>query len=69
MEELKKAMMSRTFYREGMPEEVMEIIQEAFDGIGNRYKELHCSNSSIREYRGKFSLCKIISKNNIRRRA
>ena len=49
-EKLKKAMMARTFYREGMPEEVMGVLQEAFEEIGNKYKELHCSNASIQEY-------------------
>lgn len=50
IEELKKEMMARTFYREGMPEEVIKVVQEAFDGIKNQYKELHCNNSSIQEY-------------------
>lgn len=50
LEELKREMMAKTFYREGMPEEVMKVIQEAFDGILDRYKKLDCNNLSIQEY-------------------
>lgn len=50
LEELKRKMLAKTFYREGIPEEVTEVIKEAFDGILNRYKELHCNNLSIQEY-------------------
>ena len=50
LEELKRKMMAKIYYREGIPEEVTNIIQKAFDGISDRYKELHCNNSSIQEY-------------------
>ena len=50
LEELKRAMIAKVFYRDAIPDEIMEVIQEAFDGILNRYKELHCDNLSIQEY-------------------
>lgn len=43
LEELKRKMMAKTFYREGIPEEVIGIIQETFNRIPNRYKQLHCN--------------------------
>lgn len=50
LEELKREMLAKTFYREDIPEEVTEVIQEAFDGILDRYKKLHCNNLNIQEY-------------------
>lgn len=50
LEELKRAMMAKTFYRDGMPEEVMGIIQEIFNRIANRYKQLYCDNLNIQKY-------------------
>ncbi len=50
LEELKREMMAKAFYRDGIPEEVMGIIQKTFDGIANRYKQLHCDNLNIQEY-------------------
>lgn len=50
MEELKRKMMSRVSYRDGMPKEVISVIQEAFENILNKYSELQCNNLTIQKY-------------------
>lgn len=50
LEEFKKAIMSKGFYREGIPQEVMQIIEKALIGLVNQYKIYHCDYLFIQEY-------------------
>lgn len=50
MEELKTAMLRKTFYRDGIPEEIINIVREAFEGLLNRYDNLACNNLNIQQY-------------------
>jgi len=50
LEELKRKMMSDIYNREPIPQEVLSVVQQAFMNLQEKYEELRCDSSSIREY-------------------